>query len=277
MELTARDERFRTYFTALAADYAHLTSNTTRMMAAAALDFIDLPTGTGILIHDNASGPGTATSAILERYKAANLAAPSIVATDYTPAMIDALNTARNSNEAVSWESVQAQVQDSQALDFSSDTFDLSFCNVSIANFGKPLLALQEMYRTLKPGGTAVVTNWKLFGTANLIAAARTRLRGGEAAKAPAIAGPEFMQERHIAETMQQAGWSGSAITTHAVKFVASDDDDLEGALRFLTDGYRQSATDKATWEKVAKETIEDVKSREGGIVCEGWVVVAVK
>jgi ubiquinone/menaquinone biosynthesis C-methylase UbiE len=42
-------------------------------------------------------------------------------------------------------------------MPFESDTFDFLLCRAAFKNFAEPLGALQEMYRVLRPGGTALI------------------------------------------------------------------------------------------------------------------------
>jgi ubiquinone/menaquinone biosynthesis C-methylase UbiE len=42
-------------------------------------------------------------------------------------------------------------------LPFEDGSFDLIVCQAAFKNFGQPLKALDEMYRVLRPGGTAVI------------------------------------------------------------------------------------------------------------------------
>ncbi|KAF7185221.1 Arginine-hydroxylase NDUFAF5, mitochondrial [Pseudocercospora fuligena] len=273
IQLTERDEKFQKYFTALAPSYAHLTSNTTRLVASAALDLISLPTDADAIIHDNACGPGTATKALITKYQTQNSPIPKIIATDYTPAMISAFE----SNNA----KVTARIADSQSLPFSDETFALSICNISVANFNSAELALEEIHRTLKPDGIAVVTNWKVFGLADAIAEARTKMFGVQGSS-PEVAGEEFMKEGFIAEKMVEAGFEEGKVRTESVRVVASEKEDLKGAVQFLTGGFvpivaNLDGSEKGRWKECVEEVLEERKQRDGGIVCEAWVVIAKK
>jgi ubiquinone/menaquinone biosynthesis C-methylase UbiE len=44
-------------------------------------------------------------------------------------------------------------------MQFPDEVFDLVFCSWSIKNFMEPIKVLNEMYRVLKPGGTALVVD----------------------------------------------------------------------------------------------------------------------
>ncbi|HVH66072.1 MAG TPA: class I SAM-dependent methyltransferase [Candidatus Acidoferrum sp.] len=52
--------------------------------------------------------------------------------------------------------SVDFRHGDAAAMPFESDTFDLIVCQAAFKNFRQPVSALNEMYRVLRGGGTAV-------------------------------------------------------------------------------------------------------------------------
>jgi len=61
---------------------------------------------------------------------------------------------------------VAFQQGDAAHMPFAADTFDLVICCAAFKNFSEPIQAIQEMYRTLSPGGTAVILD--LRGDATL-------------------------------------------------------------------------------------------------------------
>jgi ubiquinone/menaquinone biosynthesis C-methylase UbiE len=46
---------------------------------------------------------------------------------------------------------------DAADLPFPPDQFDFVVCRAAFKNFARPVAALEEMYRVLKPGGTALI------------------------------------------------------------------------------------------------------------------------
>jgi len=46
---------------------------------------------------------------------------------------------------------------DAESLPFPDASFDLTVCQAAFKNFGQPVVALDEMYRVLRPGRTAVI------------------------------------------------------------------------------------------------------------------------
>jgi len=56
---------------------------------------------------------------------------------------------------------VKAEFREGNASDmpFPDDTFDFTFCQAAFKNFSQPVKAIAEMYRVLKPNGTAVIVD----------------------------------------------------------------------------------------------------------------------
>ncbi len=47
------------------------------------------------------------------------------------------------------------------AMPFEDATFDFTFCQAAFKNFSEPVKAIAEMYRVLRPGGTAVIIDMR--------------------------------------------------------------------------------------------------------------------
>ncbi|OAP57573.1 hypothetical protein AYL99_08311 [Fonsecaea erecta] len=284
-DLTDRDRKFQLYFTLLAPQYAHLTSNTTYDLLLQAFNGALKPRLKAILtssdsvtVHDNASGPGTATSALLTFCQNTNMPTPTVHATDYTKAMIDALQSQTLTQGPAK---VNAHVADSQALEFGDATFDLSIVNFSIANFNDAELAMKELYRTLKPRGTAIVANWETFGFATVLNAAMKKVRPSTG-PLPA-AGQEFMQEDVLVTTLMSAGFERGKIDIYQTEIVVGDAERLAGMSDFMTGPYlgpvasTLSADEKKEWPAAVAKSIEEAKAADGGVVCKAWVLTASK
>jgi ubiquinone/menaquinone biosynthesis C-methylase UbiE len=56
------------------------------------------------------------------------------------------------------------------AMPFKDETFDFTFCQAAFKNFSEPVRAIREMYRVLKPGGTAVIADMRHDASAEEIA-----------------------------------------------------------------------------------------------------------
>jgi len=54
---------------------------------------------------------------------------------------------------------------DASAMPFCDDTFGFIICRAAFANFSGPVQALREMYRVMKPGGAALITDLRREAT----------------------------------------------------------------------------------------------------------------
>ncbi|WP_410658645.1 class I SAM-dependent methyltransferase [Amycolatopsis sp. lyj-112] len=104
----------------------------------------DLPDGARIL--EVAFGPG---------YFAVELARPgfSVTGLDVAPTFVEiASEYART--QGIDVEFLEGDVS---GMPFEDESFDLVVCQAAFKNFVWPVKALDEMYRVLRPGGTAIV------------------------------------------------------------------------------------------------------------------------
>ena len=65
----------------------------------------------------------------------------------------------RNAAEAVL--KIDFRQGNASALPFSDESFDFTFCQAAFKNFSQPVEAIAEMYRVLKPNGTAVIVDMR--------------------------------------------------------------------------------------------------------------------
>lgn len=105
------------------------------------------------LIHDSACGLGAVTESIIATSPPETI---QIVATDLSPPMVGIYN---NMATAKKWPS-KAIPMDCTNLTFSNNHFSHVFLSFGLPIIADPVAAAKEMYRTLKPGGTAVTAFW---------------------------------------------------------------------------------------------------------------------
>jgi len=60
---------------------------------------------------------------------------------------------------------VTFELGDAARMPFSDGTFDLLLCQAAFKNFRRPHTAVEEMYRVLRPGGTAVIEDLRRDAT----------------------------------------------------------------------------------------------------------------
>ncbi|KAI6380603.1 hypothetical protein MCOR25_001540 [Pyricularia grisea] len=152
-----------------------------RLFAADAISLAP-PITSSSVVHDNGCGPGIATAEILARCCGGHdhhqhhhhhhhhhfpslpaQAPPRIEATDISPAMTSA--AARRGA------SVRAQVMDSRHLaGLDDDVFSHSFSGFVVLGMSTAdgARVVSEMRRTLRPGGTGVLTAWAELGYVDL-------------------------------------------------------------------------------------------------------------
>lgn len=76
---------------------------------------------------------------------------------------VTGLDVSRTMVELAHRNAVEADVEvdfrrgNASAMPFADDSFDLLACSAAFKNFSEPHKALEEMYRVLRPGGTALV------------------------------------------------------------------------------------------------------------------------
>ncbi|KAH8834066.1 S-adenosyl-L-methionine-dependent methyltransferase [Flagelloscypha sp. PMI_526] len=262
--MTAPADNLPKFFANLAQQYPRQTSNTTRSLFAQILNEID-PVNDDSVIHDNASGPAIATSELMPLARSTSA---KILATDFVPAMVDATNN-----------TVEAHVMNSLDLKFPDNHFTHSITNFSVFNFVDAQKGMQEIHRTLKPGGQAVVTTWKRWYHGEAIHAVQKRIRPD--LPLMQLSGPEWYSDSAVQGILEKAGFKEIRVIE---KSVVVQGEGLQALTEFLNGKFTEAAKvgwtedEKAKWEATAKEVIEEEKSiREGGVQLEMWALICRK
>lgn len=140
-------------FTGAADDYERRMGFVTRTTAKEiASELSSLPKTA--VVCDNACGTGAITDAVLEAHPTVH-----VEATDISQSMIDSMQELIHYRH---WESkVHATRMDSVHLTFADSYFDANIMNFAIWFTSDEQKAIDEIARTLKPYGKAVVTCWK--------------------------------------------------------------------------------------------------------------------
>jgi len=101
-------------------------------------------------VLDVATGPGVLALELAPRVQ-------RVDAVDFSAAMLEQLERRRR---ALGIENVFARLADGQALPFSDASFDAAFSLFGLMFFPERDKGFSELYRTLRPGGVAVVSSW---------------------------------------------------------------------------------------------------------------------
>src|ERR1700760_4556836 len=84
---------------------------------------------------------------------------------------VTGLDVSRTMVELARRNAAEAEVQvdfrqgNASAMPFADESFDLLACSAAFKNFSEPHKALEEMYRVLRPGGTALVLDLRKDAT----------------------------------------------------------------------------------------------------------------
>lgn len=288
------EERKQQYFAELAPKYDKLTGNTTQDIFARFLDSYGpkLKITSSSIIHDNASGPGTATQVLVQQ-AATTGTSPTIIATDYAPGMIETLNTikATQTTSNLAWNNVTANTCNSDDLSSYPDShFTHSISNFSLFTITNAVKSLSETRRTLKSDGKACVLLWKRYAVQQLLAATQDHIKGpGYAAKnAVSVNGPQYFQREVVPDQLIEAGFVKEKIETwqmdHIVTDTGEDKEKWEGLYQFMistsvavgsTRGW--SEEESARWNEAVMWAMEEERKAYGGLRFEAWVSVAKK
>lgn len=265
------------FFTQMSTVYSRNTGNVTKDLFAQLVPRL-APITASSVIHDNASGPATATSVLLSEADIASQN-PKFICTDMVPAMIDGATELAQKHQ---WTTVSTKVMKSDLkMDFEDDTFTHSITNFSIFNFEDRVTAISEIYRTLKPGGQVVITTWDRWAAGDVIRAAQTKIRPD----LPLMqsSGPDMYDATAVQGVMVKGGFEKAKLEVVQGSQVVSGED-LEGHLGFLKSKFIEGARkdwseqDKARWNDVIDEIVElEKKQSNGGLEFTMYAVIGTK
>ncbi|KAF2866412.1 S-adenosyl-L-methionine-dependent methyltransferase [Massariosphaeria phaeospora] len=206
------------HFNGLAAHYEASTGGCTRDVARLALEFSPEFTGSSSVL-DNACGNGIVAQEILLTANAASQTPPAIHCVDGAPAMVDLARATIQPlpNAALT----KFDTMSGEALSLPSDTFTHSITNIALLFFVDGLQGAKEIYRTLKPGGTAVVTSWKDLGYIRLVQQAQKAVRPNDPAMKPPV-GEEWYREEHLVDVLRESDFADVRVDTKEVHYGAT-------------------------------------------------------
>lgn len=169
--------------------YFRQTGNSTRYLFSQIMELL-APITMSSTIHDNACGPGTASSVILDAHPDIHLmiygtdgvyilkhCIPSYSIVVFKSCgqfltqstvnfwMVQEFNTKIKKRNPI----CVGVINDSEKLYVSDSCFTHSITNFGLSHSTSPLSWAKEIYRTLQPDGQAVITTWKRFGVGDVI------------------------------------------------------------------------------------------------------------
>jgi ubiquinone/menaquinone biosynthesis C-methylase UbiE len=263
------------HFSAFATMYEKQTGGVTREIASRGLAMLP-PITSSSVIHDNACGPGVVTKLILKDAAAKGEAPPKIEATDFAKGMIDYLQNEISKN---GWSSVHAQIRDAADLGcFEDGTFSHSVTNFGLFALPDAVKGAKEIRRTLKDGGVALVTVWKVMDNIAIIHGAQKAIRPDLPLFNPAS--PDWMEEWKLKGVMAEAGFG--KVEMHALENWWNFKG--EKGIRELFenpfwDMARKGWTEeeKGRWVEECLKQLTETQRKEGRVRADAWACVATK
>lgn len=169
-----------------------------------------VPFSDGSRVHDNGCGAGAVTEALCRLHALKDIPTPLIAATDVNAtAYASLLPKVRHRG----WPVEVAQM-DCRELGFPGDAFSHSFTNfVFLQARRDDRRCASEMYRTLQPGGIAVVTTWEDLPTMAVFRQTHQRMHGDEAGLPAMLKGHDYGKE-DVRRAMADAGFEESRLKT---------------------------------------------------------------
>jgi ubiquinone/menaquinone biosynthesis C-methylase UbiE len=227
------------------------------------------------VILDNACGPGIVTGEIIKQCKPDT--APELFAADYSSAMIEQLRKH-------DWASkVQSEVMDAQDLKYPDDKFTHSFTNFALMAIPDPLKAVKQIYRTLKPGGTAAITTWKHIGYMVIFHDAQRKVKpDSKLLPGPRGIAEEWMGDTKFRSTLEAAGFQTKNIEITTETAITSSDiwgKGLELWKGVIVNDVVHGWTDKEKdeYSVALKEQIEQENASPRPVEMVAWVAVVRK
>ena len=101
----------------------------------------------------------------------------SVLGIDFSENMI---TQTRQHVETLNMKQVSLRQMDAEAIAYEDQSFDAVLCGLSIAFFSDSRLALSEMTRVLKTGGTLGISSWKRKAQKSVLASVHESLFGDE-------------------------------------------------------------------------------------------------
>ncbi|KAJ9617092.1 hypothetical protein H2200_000813 [Cladophialophora chaetospira] len=268
------------HFDQLSNKYEDFIGLVTGAIGRYALDsLISAPTQDSV-IHDNACGTGLITEHFQHIAVKTGTSAKKIHATDFVESVTQVLQRKADQSD---WKNVEISVMDSQELPFPDNHFDLSITNFGIFFLPDPQKGADHIYRTTKPGGTAVVTTWKERRIMNTIIEAQRTIRPD----LPTLGSPWaelWSKEETLRNVLVHAGFKPENVeiverrTDAVVETFLRDLDIVTRSYPAATEGWTEDEK-----SRLGKEMLRVAKERDpegggvGGLYFVAFIAVARK
>jgi ubiquinone/menaquinone biosynthesis C-methylase UbiE len=270
------------YFNKFASIYirqtGHSTLNILANILANDVQTTDQAIGPDSVVHDTAAGPGVGAAALVSRLPKEQLPKEMLVS-DIVPTMVSAASESLVSSPLPHVECKELDSQDLKSI--PDNHFTHSIDNFSIFTFVRPGDAIRETYRTLRPGGLAIVTCWRRFAPMFIVHAAQKKIRP-DLPLMPTPS-PEFYEEGVLQKVVEENGFAKDKIRMVEKLLIVKDDENVAGLTTLMSgpmmakarDGY--TPEEEAKWVDSIKQSVQEEIDQFGGIRFETYVLLATK
>lgn len=195
---------------------------------------------------------------------------PTIRAVDFSPGMVEMVQQATSTLP-----NVTTGVMNAQNLEFPDATFTHSYMNFVLFALPDPQLGVDEIYRTLKPGGAAGISLHKNYGWLDPV----HRMQKAVHPESPLMTVPMdavWNEKQHAANFMEKSGFRDVNVSEFTGRASVDGLFPMFKTAMFsrIFDGW--SDTEKASFE----DTFRSVCSQDeldNGIVFQAYITTAVK
>ncbi|KAI2614974.1 S-adenosyl-L-methionine-dependent methyltransferase [Hypoxylon sp. NC1633] len=242
--------------------YDELVSDSMENLAKASIAFA--PIRSGFVINDNGCGTGAASAAVVSSI-ADQTVDITIKGTDINE---DALNIYRKNAADGAWPA-EAVNMDSNALKYEENTFSFSIGNALLfvlPNDG--IDAVKEMYRTLKPGGKAIVNSWAYVPNMPALEAA-AKATPPPGTPLPRAGLEKWSEVDFLQSVVEKGGFQTDQVTIHTADvYVTTVELDHYANMLWSFIGGTTSVgwlkSDEENWDQAIKVIKQELKKTDG-------------
>jgi ubiquinone/menaquinone biosynthesis C-methylase UbiE len=242
------------FFNKEAAKYEAIAAGATRELARHLLD-ITPPLSGDSTVLDNACGTGVVAQEALIKCLVTGTAVPKFTCVDAAPAMVDIARGSWSANP----ENIACDVMPGEDLRLPDNQFTHSFTNQGIMFFKDGPKGASEIYRTLAPGGTAVVTAWtKNLGHVRAVQEAQKAYKPDATLMRFPI--PEhWFQASHLEKTLRDAGFPDVEVHEKSVWYGTKTLGEMKALLYGMFKNFPVGWTEEenAEFERYLEESIQ--------------------
>ncbi|TBU42287.1 S-adenosyl-L-methionine-dependent methyltransferase [Dichomitus squalens] len=235
-----------------------------------------------IVLLDNATGTGIVLEYLYGILPPAAKARLQVVAGDLSPAMISAVQERIEQN---GWVHIDAKLVDAMDMDLPSNQFTHVTANFGLVGIPDPRAVLSEVYRVLRPSGSAAFSIFKTVAWYDIAKAAITSIPGAprfptleeygvKMMKDPQPGDEQWTRPEFFEEQIRNAGFEDVQTTVHENRTRYKDTEEYVKV--YKVDMMLKNSWSKEDWEGVEPHIqsalVEELKRRFGdGEIVLNW------